>query len=108
VRLADGTVHERDAAFVSPRPLPNDQLLRALGCSVTSSSVYQGFDFVQAASSGETSVPGLYAVGNAVDISAQLIQAAAGGARAGQHIANDLLQDEVEALFLAVDRNGRE
>jgi thioredoxin reductase len=108
VRLADGSVHERDAAFVSPRPLPNDQLLRALGCTVTSSSVYQGFDFVEAGPSGETSVPGLYAVGNAADISAQLIQAAAGGARAGQHIASDLLQDEIEALFLTADRDGPE
>ena len=100
VRLADGTVHERDGAFVTPRPLPNDQLLRALGCAVTTSSIYQGFDFVEAGPSGETSVPGVYAVGNAADISAQLIQAAAGGAKAGQHIASDLLQDEIEALFL--------
>ncbi len=101
VRLADGTVHERDGAFITPRPLPNDQLLRALGCAVTSSSVYQGFEFVEAGTSGETSVPGVYAVGNTVDISAQLIQAAAQGAKAGQHIASDLLQDEIEALFLA-------
>jgi thioredoxin reductase len=108
VRLADGSVHERDAAFVSPRPLPNDSLLRGLGCAVTSSSVYQGFDFVDVGTSGETSVPGVYAVGNAVDISAQLIQAAAGGARAGQHIAADLLQDEIEALFLTADRDGAE
>ena len=100
VRLADGTVHERDGAFITPRPLPNDQLLRALGCTVASSSVYQGFDFIEAGPSGETSVPGVYAVGNAADISAQLIQAAAAGAKAGQHIASDLLQDDIEALFL--------
>jgi thioredoxin reductase len=99
VVLADGSVHERDGAFLSPRPLPNDQLLRAAGCAVTSSSVYQGFDFVESGPSGETSVPGLYAVGNTVDISAQLIHAAAAGAKAGQHLANDLLQDEIEALF---------
>lgn len=103
VRLADGSVHERDGAFVTPRPLPNDQLLRALGCSATSSSVYQGFDFIEAGASGETSVPGVYAVGNVADISAQLIQAAAGGAKAGQHISGDLLQDEIEALFLAAE-----
>jgi thioredoxin reductase len=108
LRLADGSVHERDAAFVTPRPLPNDELLRALGCAVTSSSVYQGFDFVEAGASGETSVPGLYAVGNAADISAQLIQAAAGGARAGQHIASDLLQDEIEALFLTTEQDAAE
>ncbi|MFC0681138.1 NAD(P)/FAD-dependent oxidoreductase [Lysobacter korlensis] len=101
VRLVDGSVHERDGVFVTPRPLPNDQLLRALGCAVTSSSVYQGFDFVEAGPTGETSVPGVYAVGNSVDISAQLIQAAAAGAKAGQHIATDLLHDEIEALFLA-------
>ena len=106
VRLADGSVHERDAAFLTPRPLPNDQLLRALGCSIASSSVYQGFDFVEAGRSGETDIPGVYAVGNAADISAQLIQAAAAGASAGQHIANDLLQDEIEALFLTADRDG--
>jgi thioredoxin reductase len=108
VRLADGSEHERDGAFVTPRPLPNDQLLRVLGCAVTSSSVYQGFDFVDAGTNGETSVPGVYAAGNAVDISAQLIQAAAGGARAGQHIATDLLQDEIEALFLTADRDAAE
>jgi thioredoxin reductase len=103
VNLADGSIEERDAAFLTPRPLPNDELLRALGCAVTSSSVYQGFDFVETDASGETSVPGVYAVGNAADISAQLIQAAAAGAKAGQHIASDLLQDETEALFLASD-----
>jgi thioredoxin reductase len=105
VTLADGSVHERDGAFVSPRPLPNDQLLHDLGCAVSSSSVYQGFDFVETGVSGETSVPGVYAVGNAADISAQLIQAAASGARAGQHVAGDLLQDEIEALFLTDDRD---
>ena len=105
IHLVDGSVHERDGAFVTPRPLPNDQLLRSAGCAVTSSSVYQGFEFVEAGGSGETSVPGVYAVGNTVDISAQLIQAAAAGAKAGQHIASDLLQDEIEALFLASDRD---
>jgi thioredoxin reductase len=107
IRLADGSVHERDAAFVTPRPLPNDALLRGIGCAVRTSSVYQGFDFVEAGPAGETSVPGVYAVGNAADISAQLIQAAAVGARAGQQIHSDLLQDEIEAAFLLEEHDAR-
>lgn len=107
IRLADGSAHERDAVFLTPRPLPNDELLRAIGCAVTTSSVYQGFDFIDAGPAGETSVPGVYAVGNAADISAQLIQAAAVGAKAGQHLHSDLLDDEIEAAFLVGGEHAR-
>ncbi|GAA2635430.1 NAD(P)/FAD-dependent oxidoreductase [Streptomyces vastus] len=88
VRLADGSEHERSVVFVAPRAVPRTGLLERLGADLkeTPFGVYAAVD-----ESGRTSVPGVWAAGNAVGFSEQVINAAALGYRAGAMINGDLL-----------------
>ncbi|MFG2026791.1 NAD(P)/FAD-dependent oxidoreductase [Streptomyces sp. NPDC048825] len=88
VRLADGSEHERSVVFVSPRAVPRTRLLERLGADLkeTPFGVYAAVD-----ETGRTSVPGVWAAGNAVGFSEQVINAAALGYRAGAIINGDLL-----------------
>src|SRR5699024_10261495 len=54
-------------------------------------------DVVETDPTGETSVPGLYAVGNATDPSQQVLQAAAHGSRVASMISFSLAHDDLEA-----------
>ena len=91
VALADGTTIEREAAFIAPHQRPNDGLLRSLGCEIDSST-----GFVTANEVGQTSVPGVWAAGNVVTPSAQVITAA--GAASVSAIATNgwLLQKDLD------------
>ena len=53
-------------------------------------------DFVETDETGETSVPGLYAAGNLMDPSQQVLQAAANGSRFGAVISYSLAHEDVE------------
>ncbi|WP_033325025.1 NAD(P)/FAD-dependent oxidoreductase [Streptomyces yerevanensis] len=88
VRLADGSEHERSVVFVAPRAVPRTGLLEQLGADLeeTPFGVYAAVD-----EAGRTSVPGVWAAGNAVGFSEQVINAAALGYRAGAMINGDLL-----------------
>ncbi|MFE9642730.1 NAD(P)/FAD-dependent oxidoreductase [Streptomyces sp. NPDC006365] len=88
VRLVDGSEHERSVVFVSPRAVPRTGLLERLGADLkeTPFGVYAAVD-----ETGRTSVPGVWAAGNAVGFSEQAINAAALGYRAGAMINGDLL-----------------
>ena len=71
VELTDGVAIPGEAVFIAPRQRPNDALLRALGCAtdpVTS--------LVAADQFGQTSVRGVWAAGNVVTPTAQVITAA--------------------------------
>ena len=74
------------AVFVGPIFKPHDQLLRGAGCAVTAD------DWIQVDQHGRTSVPGIWAAGNVVTSSAQIVNAAAAGATAAINI-NDTLLD---------------
>ncbi|MCY4728551.1 NAD(P)/FAD-dependent oxidoreductase [Nocardioides sp. STR2] len=89
VRMADGSVVPRDALFVPPRFVPNDQLLRAAGCAAGED------DWVTVDGTGQTSVPGIWAAGNVVDPRAQVITAAGAGSAAAIAINADLVDDDV-------------
>ncbi|GAB2965396.1 NAD(P)/FAD-dependent oxidoreductase [Streptomyces pseudoechinosporeus] len=88
VRLADGSEHERSVVFVAPRAVPRTGLLEQLGADLeeTPFGVYAAVD-----EAGRTSVPGVWAAGNAVGFAEQVINAAALGYRAGAMINGDLL-----------------
>lgn len=88
VRLADGSVVARSCLFISPRMVPQDALLRDAGAATADTPVGP---FVVADAMGATSVAGLYGAGNCVDPMAQVINAAAQGAKAGAAINGDLL-----------------
>jgi thioredoxin reductase (NADPH) len=89
VRLAGGTVVARSALFVPPRFVPNDGLLTALGCERNENG------WVRVDQSGRTSVPGVWAVGNVVEPAAQVVVAAAAGAKAAAMVNFDLIEEEL-------------
>ena len=89
VELASGEVVARTAVFVRPRLLPNAGLLSSLGCATDPNG------WVSVDSAGRTSVPGVFAAGNAVNPRAQVITAAGEGSAAAIAINNDLVEEDV-------------
>ena len=88
VRLADGSVHDREALFVAPRPVPRNDLFVGLGAELTETpfGAYPVID-----ERGLTTVPGLWAAGNASGFAEQVVNAASRGYRAGAAINGELL-----------------
>jgi thioredoxin reductase (NADPH) len=99
VALADGTAIDCDSVFIAPPQRPNDALLRSLGCAVDPlSGLVDTTDF------GQTSVPGVWAAGNVVTPSAQVITAAGAGSASAIAINGWLLQKDLDAASARVDR----
>ncbi|MFD5860251.1 NAD(P)/FAD-dependent oxidoreductase [Streptomyces chartreusis] len=96
VRLADGTVHAREVVFTAPRALPQTGLLQKLGADFqeTPFGAYPVVD-----PTGLTSVPGVWAAGNAMGFAEQVINAASGGYRAGAFINGELLMTDLDATL---------
>ncbi|MFE2883256.1 NAD(P)/FAD-dependent oxidoreductase [Streptomyces sp. NPDC059272] len=94
VRLADGTAHPREAVFVAPRAIPRTGLLEKLGAELqeTPFGAYPVVD-----PTGLTTVPGVWAVGNAMGFAEQVVNAASAGYRAGATINGDLLMADLDA-----------
>ena len=88
VELDSGRVVPRAAVFVRPRFVPNDHLLTDLGCATHDTG------WVATDSTGRTSVPGVWAAGNAVNPRAQVITAAGEGSAAAIGINNDLVEED--------------
>ncbi|MBD0843592.1 MULTISPECIES: NAD(P)/FAD-dependent oxidoreductase [unclassified Streptomyces] len=96
VRLADGSVHDRQALFVAPRAVPQTGLLEKLGAELTETP-FGAYPVVDP--TGLTSVPGVWAVGNAMGFAEQVVNAAAGGYRAGATINGELLMTDLDAAL---------
>jgi thioredoxin reductase len=92
VQLATGHV-PRDAVFVRPTFVPNDDLLTSVGCETDA----RGWVVVD--DTGRTSVPGAWAAGNATNPRAQVITAAGEGSTAAIAINNDLVEADVRAAL---------
>ncbi|WP_458248099.1 NAD(P)/FAD-dependent oxidoreductase [Streptomyces sp. MAI_2237] len=94
VRLADGTTHAREVVFVAPRAVPRTDLLERLGAELreTPFGAYPVVD-----ETGLTTVPGVWAAGNAMGFAEQVVNAAAGGYRAGATINGELLMTDLDA-----------
>ncbi|WP_189558970.1 NAD(P)/FAD-dependent oxidoreductase [Streptomyces pilosus] len=94
VRLADGTVHARSVLFTGPRPVPRTGLLQRLGAELdeTPFGAYPVVD-----PTGLTTVPGVWAAGNAIGFAEQVVHAASGGYRAAAAIVGDLLMTRLDA-----------
>jgi thioredoxin reductase len=94
VRLADGTLHARSVLFVGPRPVPQTGLLERLGAELheTPFGAYPVVD-----PTGLTTVPGVWAAGNAIGFAEQVVHAASGGYRAASAIVGDLLMTDLDA-----------
>ncbi|MET9816682.1 MULTISPECIES: NAD(P)/FAD-dependent oxidoreductase [unclassified Streptomyces] len=95
VRLADGTTHARSVLFTAPRPVPQTGLLERLGAELheTPFGAYPVVD-----GNGLTSVPGVWAAGNAIGFAEQVVHAASGGYRAASAIVGDLLMTDLDAV----------
>ncbi len=89
VELQSGHVVRRAAVFVRPHFVPNDDLLVRLGCATHDNG------WVAADATGRTSVPGVWAAGNAVNPRAQVITAAGEGSAAAIAINNDLVDEDL-------------
>ncbi|MFE7447036.1 NAD(P)/FAD-dependent oxidoreductase [Streptomyces chartreusis] len=94
VRLADGTVHAREVVFTAPRAVPRTGLLEKLGAEFQETP-FGSYPVVDP--TGLTSVPGVWAAGNAMGFAEQVINAAAGGYRAGAFINGELLLTDLDA-----------
>lgn len=93
VRMADGRVVERSVVFVGPAFVPRDGLLRALGAAAEETPMGT---FTTVDATGRTSVPGVWAAGNAVGAAEQVVNAASGGYRAGVAVNMDLLTEDLD------------
>jgi thioredoxin reductase len=89
VAAADGRVVRRSAVFVRPQFVPNDTLLTDLGCATHANG------WVAVDATGATSLPGLWAAGNAVNPRAQVITAAGEGSAAAIAINQDLVEEDL-------------
>ncbi|MDH6218142.1 NAD(P)/FAD-dependent oxidoreductase [Streptomyces pseudovenezuelae] len=94
VRLVDGTVHDRSVLFTAPRAIPQTDLPARLGAEMveTPFGTYPVVD-----ERGLTTVPGLWAAGNASGFAEQVINSASRGYRAGAAINGELLFADLDA-----------
>jgi thioredoxin reductase len=84
---------ERDALFVPPRFVPNDDLLVRLGCERDD----DGWPVTDA--DGRTSVPGVWVAGNVANPRAQVITAAGEGSAAAIAINADLVDADIRSAI---------
>ncbi|MDT0277605.1 NAD(P)/FAD-dependent oxidoreductase [Blastococcus goldschmidtiae] len=96
VRLADGELVARDAVVVAPRFVANAELVADLGAVPVPMEMHGAVmgTYLPADPTGRTDVPGVWVAGNAGDLSAQVIVAAAQGLKAGAMINADLIQED--------------
>ena len=101
VQMHDGCVIARDALFVPPHFVPNNNLLLGLGCDVdVAANAWAVVD-----NTGRTSVPGVWAAGNVVDPRAQVITAAGAGSAAAIALNADLVEDDVRNAISDLDHD---
>ncbi len=90
VEMDDGRVIPRDALFVPPRFVPNNDLLVALGAGLDENG------WVRTDGPGRTTVPGLWVAGNLANPRAQVITAAGEGSAAAIAMNADLVDCDVQ------------
>ena len=84
--------HRVARVFVGARPVPSDHLLVPLGCAFTDGPAGS---IVRTDGSGETTVRGVWAIGNVADAKALVPIAIGAGTRAAVEINISLLEDEI-------------
>ncbi|QGZ52118.1 FAD-binding protein [Streptomyces sp. QHH-9511] len=93
VRMTDGRIVERSVLFAGTRMTPRDELLTALGAATHDTPLGA---FVTVDATGLTSVPGVWAAGNAIGPAEQVINAASGGYRAGVAVNAELTLTDLD------------
>jgi thioredoxin reductase len=100
LRLADGTLVEREVVAVATRMVARAAFLGGLGLHPVDHPSGMGVH-LPADPTGRTDVPGVWAAGNVVDLSAQVGASAAAGAMAGAQINADLVMGDAQRPSLA-------
>ena len=103
VRLADGTVVEREAVTVQSRMVARTGFLAGLGLHPVPHPSGMG-EHLPADATGRTDVPGVWVAGNVTDLSAQVGAAAAAGATAGAQVNYDLVVEDTARAVAAARR----
>jgi thioredoxin reductase len=93
VQFVDGTQERCEAVFLCAPLRPRYPLVEMLGCRLRESGE------IEIDERGATSVPGVYAAGDAVTKVHQVVLAAAGGVTAAIAINEDLLDQEIRATL---------
>lgn len=93
IQFADGTQERCEAVFLCAPLHPRYPLVEMLGCRVREDARIEIDSF------GRTSVPGVYASGDAVATVHQVVLAAASGVTAAIAINEDLLREEIASLL---------
>ena len=101
IELHDSRFVRRAAVFVRPLLIANADLLAHLGCATNE----QGW--VVTDSTGRTSVPGVWAAGNATNPRAQVITAAGEGSTAAIALNADLVEEDVKRAVWTVGSGHR-
>ncbi len=96
VELAGGRSIDADAVAVGARWRARAEALAPLGLEPVRHPTGLG-DHIETTSTGETSVPGVYAAGNVTDPSQQVLSAAANGSWVGAMIAFSLADEDLAA-----------
>ena len=100
-QLTDGNAIGRSAMFVVPRFVANDAVIAPLRVEIEHTVLGT---WVKTDSTGRTSVPGVWAVGNVADMAAFVVEAAAQGSRAAAAINADLVDEDVARAIVARER----
>ena len=95
VVLTDGTRIAVEALAVMPRVAVRAGFLAELGLVPTEHEMGIG-DYIAVDATGATAVPGVFAAGNVTDPMAQVMGAAAAGAKTGAAVNGDLIMEETE------------
>lgn len=101
VVLTDGTEHQIEALVVAPTFTARADILAGLGLEATAHPFGVGTQ-VESDETGQTSVPGVWAVGNVTDLMAQVVTSAAAGLKTGAMINADLIAEEVRVAVASV------
>jgi thioredoxin reductase len=100
LRLADGTVVERDVVAVSPRMVASSPVLDDLGLKPVEHPMGVGAAY-PAGPAGQTDLPGVWVAGNVTDLMAQVVVAAGQGLAAGAAINMDLVAEDADRAVAA-------
>jgi len=93
VTLDDGSAVPLEVLAVSPATVSRANMLQALGLEPEGLEEGPGTR-LETDESGLTSCPGVWAAGNATDVSAQVVTAAAAGLKAAEAINADLVLED--------------
>ncbi|MEL4317491.1 NAD(P)/FAD-dependent oxidoreductase [Leifsonia sp. YIM 134122] len=88
----DGRVIAVGVVFTGPTPRPRDALLRSLGAATTDGPLGSWVDIDE---DGRTTVPGVWAVGNVVNVRANVPVSLGLGALVGGALNSDLVHDDI-------------